>query len=264
MSMDWKKLLCEQRISGKPNRKGAADLRSEFEKDYDRAIFSSPVRRLQDKAQVFVLETHDAVRTRLTHSIEVSTVAKDLTHAAAKWMSENPKIGIDAKDASNIETIAATCGLIHDLGNPPFGHAGETAIGSWFKAKEKELGLFKFKGGAGSARKAQLKNDFLLFEGNAQTMRLLSKLQLLVNTYGLNFTYGTLSAACKYTAGSDRCDSESRIHEITKPGFFASENELIEQVRANTGTGLFRNPITFLVEAADDIVYRLEERRVGK
>jgi dGTPase len=253
--MEWKKLLCNKRISGRPNRTDPDDFRSQFEKDYDRAVFSTPVRRLQDKAQVFVLETHDAVRTRLTHSIEVSTVARDLTHGATIWMKSQSGAGVDADKALQIETIAATCGLIHDLGNPPFGHAGETAIGSWFKAKEKELGLFKFKGGAGSARKAQLKNDFLLFEGNAQTMRLLSKLQLLVNTYGLNFTYGTLSAACKYTAGSDRCDSESRIHEITKPGFFASENELIEQVRANTGTGLFRNPITFLVEAADDIVY---------
>jgi dGTPase len=255
MKMEWKKLLCEQRISGKPNRKNPADLRSEFEKDYDRAIFSTPVRRLQDKAQVFVLETHDAVRTRLTHSIEVSTVAKDLTHAVVKWMLETPSIGIGADEASNIETIAATCGLIHDLGNPPFGHAGENAISSWFKERRNELKLFDFKDHTGLPHKAQLENDFLSFEGNAQTIRLLSKLQLLVNLFGLNITFGTLSAACKYTAASNKFDSESQIHEISKPGFFASENDLIAQVREKTGTDDFRNPITFLVEAADDIVY---------
>jgi dGTPase len=251
--MEWKKLLCAERTSGKRGKNVAADLRSHFEKDYDRTIFSTPVRRLQDKAQVFVLETHDAVRTRLTHSLEVSTVARDLTHAAAKWMRDNSKI--TSEEASYIEVIAATCGLIHDLGNPPFGHAGETAISSWFVERQKKLGLFVFKNYKGPIRKTQLKKDFLLFEGNAHTIRLLSKLQLLVNPYGLNLTYGTLSAACKYTAASDKSDPESEIHEINKPGFFASENDLIQRVREKTGTGMSRNPITFLVEAADDIVY---------
>jgi dGTPase len=255
MRMTWNKLLCEERISGKPNVMDPNDLRSQFERDYDRAVFSTPVRRLQDKAQVFVLETHDAVRTRLTHSIEVSTVARDLTHAATTWMKGQPNAEIDHAQALNIDTIAATCGLIHDLGNPPFGHSGESAISSWFEAKEKELGLFKFEGCAKSVRKTQLKNDFLKFEGNAQTIRLLSKLQLLVNTHGLNLTYGTLSATFKYTAASDRCDADGKVHEISKPGFFASENELVESVRAKTGTGKYRNPITFLVEAADDLVY---------
>ncbi len=253
--MEWKKLLCVERTSGKPSKKYAPDLRSDFERDYDRTIFSTPVRRLQDKAQVFVLETHDAVRTRLTHSLEVSTVAKDLTHAAARWMCDNPKIGVSSEEASCIETIAATCGLIHDLGNPPFGHAGETAISSWFAERRKGFGLFDFENYAGPIRKTQLEKDFLSFEGNAHTIRLLSKLQLLVNAYGLNLTYGTLSPACKYTAASDRSDPKSEIHEINKPGFFASESGLIEQVREKTGTDVFRNPITFLVEAADDIVY---------
>jgi dGTPase len=253
--MEWEKLLCVEPISGKPRTRSPHDLRSEFEKDYDRTVFSTPVRRLQDKAQVFVLEPHDAVRTRLTHSLEVSTVAKDLTHAAAKWMVRNPKIGISADEASYVETIAATCGLIHDLGNPPFGHAGESAIASWFQKRQTTFGLFNFKNYKGPARKTQLAEDFLSFEGNAQTIRLLTKLQILVNFHGLNLTLGTLSAACKYTAASDQADSESEIHEHHKPGFFTSENALIERVRTQTGTGESRNPITFLVEAADDIVY---------
>ena len=90
--MDWKTLLCEERTSGKPNNKQPDDLRSEFEKDYDRSVFSTPVRRLQDKAQVFLLETHDAVRTRLTHSLEVSTVASDLAFAATQWMQLNANL----------------------------------------------------------------------------------------------------------------------------------------------------------------------------
>lgn len=255
MRMEWKKLLCDERISGKPNSKDPNDLRSQFEKDYDRTIFSTPVRRLQDKAQVFVLETHDAVRTRLTHSLEVSTVARDIAHAVAKWILAKAETPITAEQASDIEIIAATCGLVHDLGNPPFGHAGERAIGSWFESNQNKLKLFDFGESLGSARDAQLRNDFLLFEGNAQTIRLISKLQILSNLYGLNPTFGTLSAACKYTAASHQADSESKVHEHNKPGFFASENELIEQVREKTGTGDSRNPITFLVEAADDIVY---------
>lgn len=255
MRMEWKKLLCDERISGRPNTKDAADLRSEFERDYDRSIFSTPVRRLQDKAQVFVLETHDAVRTRLTHSLEVSTVARDMTHAAAKWILQNHPDEICAEEASYIEVIAATCGLIHDLGNPPFGHAGESAISSWFASRKDRLRLFDFKNHPGPARKMQLEKDFLSFEGNAHTIRLVSKLQLLINSLGLNLIFGTLSAACKYTAASDQSDLASKIHEINKPGFFASENDLIEKVREKTGTGESRNPITFLVEAADDIVY---------
>jgi dGTPase len=251
--MEWEKLLCVERTSDIKSKRYGPDLRSDFERDYDRTIFSTPVRRLQDKAQVFVLETHDAFRTRLTHSLEVSTVSKDLTHAAVSWMCKTSKI--NSEQASCIETIAATCGLIHDLGNPPFGHAGETAISGWFAARRKELGLFEFKNYTGPIPKSQLKQDFLSFEGNAHTIRLLSKLQLLVNAYGLNLTYGTLSAACKYTAASNRFDPENKIHEINKPGFFASENALIVKVREKTGTGMHRNPITFLVEAADDIVY---------
>jgi dGTPase len=151
--MTWDKLLCEERISGNPNRMDPDDRRTQFERDYDRAVFSTPVRRLQDKAQVFVLETHDAVRTRLTHSIEVSTVARDLTHAATEWMRQHKSDPITEQQALDIQTIAATCGLIHDLGNPPFGHSGESAISSWFQGKDKEVGFFEFKGAAESVRK---------------------------------------------------------------------------------------------------------------
>src|SRR3954462_5054463 len=115
MQMDWKTLLNADR-----RRKStiSGDHRAEFERDFDRAIFSTPVKRLQDKAQVFPLEPHDAVRTRLTHSLEVSTVARGLATAASKWLIEQKEINPEKAMDRQIEAIAATCGLIHDLGNP--------------------------------------------------------------------------------------------------------------------------------------------------
>jgi dGTPase len=211
--------------------------RTEFEKDLSRVVFSTPVRRLQDKTHVFPLEQHDAVRTRLTHSLEVSSVARDLSQAAVRRMAK----AIPQEHAPAISTIAAACALLHDVGNPPFGHAGERAIQDWFEAKL-----------TGDARRMPGVEDFLQFDGNAQMMRLVGRLQVLSERHGLNLTYGTLSAACKYVVAA--ADTEPDTHDRSKPGFFETERELIEQVQAETGTGIARNPITYLVEAADDIV----------
>lgn len=248
--MEWKKLLSSKRVrqlyEGGPATKLDLDPRSEFERDYGRAVFSTPVRRLQDKAQVFPLERCDAVRTRLTHSMEVSAVSRGLAGAAAEWMLERSEI--KAEQVPEITAIAATCGLIHDLGNPPFGHSGEVAISEWFKERSKGAGDF-FDGMDGQSQFVQ---DFLKFDGNAQTQRLLSRLQILADDYGLNLTCATLSASCKYVARSNETDG---WHERSKHGFFASENDLIEKIRTETGTGPARNPIAYLVEASDDIVY---------
>jgi dGTPase len=249
--MDWAKLLCLMRIrdlyEATERIERPPEYRSEFERDYDRAVFSTPVRRLQDKAQVFPLEPHDAVRTRLTHSLEVSTVARDLARQAARWMVSQ---GLAPELAPHVETIAATCGLIHDLGNPPFGHAGEQAIAQWCERLfEKEPNLTK-------GWSEQMRQDFLRFEGNAHTIRLVSRLQVLADDFGLNFTCGTLSAACKYTAAADAVVEKGKgPHHATKPGYFATETDLIRKVRDQTGTGASRNPITYLVEACDDMVY---------
>ena len=193
MTMTWKKLLNASR----PRQTTLpTDFREQFERDYGRAIFSTPVKRLQDKAQVFPLEAHDAVRTRLTHSLEVSSVARGLaTEVAKRLLKENQ---IDDGMDRQIEAIAAVCGLIHDIGNPPFGHSGEDAIREWFKQK---LGEDKLRDRL--ENKEQLVQDFLQFEGNAQTLRLVAKLQILADDNGLNLTFGTLSASCKYVARSD-------------------------------------------------------------
>src|SRR5712692_4998099 len=300
-SMKWSKLLNKKRV-GELQGKAPSDLdaRTPFERDYGRAVFSTPLRRLQDKTQVFPLEEHDAVRTRLTHSLEVSSVARTLGHEAGNWIAKNRKGAIELPQVHDIETIAATCGLLHDLGNPPFGHAGESAIQSWFanRLKSEEIarthgdpdareGIFsELETKKDKRRRIQYESDFLKWEGNAQTLRLVSRLQVLADYNGLNLTCGTFSAACKYVARSSEVD-KTKGHEKSKPGFFASEEDTITKVAGETGTGWARNPITFLVEASDDIVYatgdledavrkgildweslvkelRSEERRVGK
>jgi dGTPase len=260
--LDWKQLLNKDRprkstVSGDP--------RQEFERDFDRSIFSTPVKRLQDKTQVFPLETHDAVRNRLTHSLEVSSLARGLAISACKWLIEQGEIpnGLERQ----IEAIAATCGLIHDLGNPPFGHAGEQAIRGWFDKnfliKLNETGEVESDALAGLLNDdQQLIMDFRRFEGNAQTLRLVSKLQILADFNGLNLTFGTLSAACKYVVPSHLVKKRDG-HARSKPGYFASENKLINRIRIETGVGEGRNPITFLVEAADDIVYSVADLEDG-
>ncbi len=248
MPMEWKTLLCKDRPRLSTS---TGDHREQFERDFDRTIFSTPVKRLQDKAQVFPLEPHDAIRTRLTHSLEVSSVARGLGIAVGKWLLGEKLIEPGMERA--IEAIAATCGLIHDLGNPPFGHSGEDAICHWFADRFNESGLGKLLRGD-----RQLVQDFLQFGGNAQSLRLLTKLQILADFHGLNLTFGTLSASCKYTAPSHE-SGDSSDHARSKPGYFASENNIIEQIREKTGTGIARNPITYLVEAADDIVYSVAD-----
>lgn len=245
--MKWEKLLEPTRIrtlfGGKASHRSSDDLRSEFDRDYGRTVFSTPVRRLQDKAQVFPLVKDDFVRTRLTHSIEVSSVARTLGAWVAKWLVDERELQAAAQPS--IEVITATCGMLHDLGNPPFGHAGEEAICEWFKNTLKVKDLFPSE--------AQLSGDFLGWNGNAQTIRLIGKLQILADEYGLNLTCATMATACKYIASSDRVNSE--LHDQSKVGYFLSERTLIEKVREATGTGEARHPLTLLVEASDDIVY---------
>ncbi len=229
------------------------EVRSEFQRDYDRALFSSAVRRLQHKAQVFPLEPNDRVRNRLTHSLEVSCIARSL---AERWLS-GTKREIDDEVRGGIAAVCATAGLLHDLGNPPFGHAGEAAIAEWFAGKGEKVWGDALDGDDDDAKWARA--DFLKFEGNAQTMRIVLKLQSLLGESGLNLTYGTLSACRKYVGRSVDVDKTDQGKK--KPGWFRTEREQIVKIEAQTGTGVngslvgMRHPLTYLVEAADDIVY---------
>lgn len=265
--MEWKKLLSNKRIkelqTGTPKSTiDETEFRSEFQRDYDRCLFSTPVRRLQDKAQVFPLEPNDSVRTRLTHSLEVSQIARGIASNVTRSLLREGKTSNDQSEA--IILIALTSALIHDLGNPPFGHSGEDAMRIWFKNKIEghDKGEF-FEKEQEEIRKLtkEEKNDLLNFEGNAQTIRLLSKLQMLGDFNGLNLTAGTLSASRKYTADSTQIGNVGQ--RFKKLGYFQSEKELIELVENETGTENKRNPITFLVEAADDIAYSIIDLEDG-
>src|ERR1700674_1562027 len=165
--MDWSRLLSCRRA-------GPADFldgdRTEFENDLGRVVFSTPVRRLQDKTHVFPLEAHDSVRTRLTHSLEVSSVARDLSQAACRRLAHL----IPQQYSHDVSTIAATCALLHDVGNPPFGHAGEKAIQDWFQRKltdNRALAVL-FTSESAFLPAAQ---DFIQFDGNAQMVRLATR-----------------------------------------------------------------------------------------
>ncbi len=260
--MEWGKLLSEKRIrellEDKPANPSKPDERTQHGRDYDRAIFSTPVRRLQDKTQVFPLDPNDSVRTRLTHSLEVSNIARNMARGIGNWLFEK-KREIDSKQRDSIEMIATTCGLIHDLGNPPFGHAGEDAIQEWFREKDKDKEFFKFCKDADNGE--QLKKDFLKFEGNAQTIRLISKLQVLADFHGLNFTCATMSAACKYIASANEITED--FHGKSRLGYFTSEQELIEKIQEETGTKDIRNPIAYIVESADDIAFSVVDIEDG-
>ena len=221
------------------------ETRAEIERDYDRVLFSSPVRRMADKTQVFPLDRSDSVRTRLTHSHEVANLARSVgidlvfNHGLAAHVPTALR---------EVPVLLATIGLAHDLGNPPFGHQGEEAIARWFH-RHRLVVLDDVPD-----LTEGMKQDFLAFEGNAQTLRLLTKLQLINDDYGLNLTVATLAALIKYPSASDAVDPSRVVRK--KYGFFQSERALVEEVWAqcNLAAGM-RHPLTWILEACDDIAY---------
>lgn len=220
-------------------------VRSEIERDYDRILYAAPVRRMADKTQVFPLERNDVVRTRLTHSHEVANLAR----AAGIDLVFNHAVASSYPHAMrDLPTLLATLGLAHDLGNPPFGHQGERAMQDWFGQHAERI--FAAEYGLSEA----MRQDFLRFEGNAQTLRLLTKLQIINDDFGLNLTYATLAGLLKYPVASDQVD---RRHAVSrKHGFFQSEAILVEEVWRATGLSSGqRHPLTFILEACDDIAY---------
>ncbi|MEO0487385.1 MAG: dGTP triphosphohydrolase [Pseudomonadota bacterium] len=255
--MDWEKLMSATRRKDmyKENEKplNAGGDRTEIERDYDRVLFSTPVRRLADKTQVFPLEKNDSVRTRLTHSHEVSNIARSIGVALAHR---------DGTEFNSVEfqrdlpAILATVGLAHDIGNPPFGHQGEYAIGDWFKRNDEIA--FEFLNDedldfSPNIRK-RMRLDFEKFEGNAQALRVLTKLQIMNDNFGLNLTCGALAALMKYPGTSEQQDKSNIATK--KFGCFHSELDVVTDVWKETGLkeGL-RHPLTFLMEASDDIAY---------
>jgi len=177
MAMEWERLVSTMRL-GREDDRGDGGSRTEYMRDWDRLVYSSAFRRLQDKTQVFPLSDSDYVRTRLTHSIEVSSVGRSLGMLCGEVIKERePALAMAPQDFGSI--VAAAC-LAHDIGNPPFGHSGEAAIQSWFA---EHAGRWL----DGLAERER--QDFLRFEGNAQGFRLVTRLQNAVDHGGFQLTY---------------------------------------------------------------------------
>jgi len=253
--VNWHSLLSSQRTGQKAI--ASEQSRSAFEQDYDRIIFSHPFRRLQDKTQVHPLPEHDFVHTRLTHSLEVSSVGRSLGKRVGEViLQRHPPL---AKDFSLFDfgAIVAAASLAHDLGNPPFGHAGEDAISDFFR--HHDLG----KSFESKVSEAEW-HDLTKFEGNAQGFRILNR-----NQYGLKLTYATLGAFTKYPCPAYFPARDKSKRSQKKFGFFQSEQSVFSDVARQLGllpggnVNWFRHPLAFLVEAADDICYSIIDLEDG-
>lgn len=238
--LEWEKLFNEKRrkdLSRTSHKSmGTASNRTEIERDYDRVLFSAPVRRLADKTQVFPLDKNDSVRTRLTHSHEVANLARSIGVVLVYKNQDSIFAQCENIDLMkrNMPSLLATIGLAHDLGNPPFGHQGEKSIQQWF------------------GKKNDVHSDFLGFNGNAQTLRLLTRLQIIDDEFGLNLTCASLAGLLKYPCFS----SSENSPWVRKFGIFESERNIIEQVWDQTGLSEYlRHPMVFIMEACDDIAY---------
>ena len=253
--MNWEDLLCKERIRSFQKSTTSRDFRTEFEKDYHRIIGSSSFRRLQDKTQVFPLDKSDYVRTRLTHSLEVSSFAKSLAQTIGEMIiHELHDKDFKPENKEDITNILQCAGLLHDIGNPPFGHFGETTIRDWFK---KNLCQLEFKGEKiDKVLNKQMMNDFYNFEGNAQAFRLVTKLHFLVDENGMNLTKALLATIIKYPVSSIAIDKKSGNIKTKKMGYFYADQENFLNVQNSTGTIGVRHPLTYILEAADDIAYK--------
>jgi dGTPase len=245
--MQWPQLLSTTRYGQELRKQGSeASFRSEFQRDYDRLIFSSAFRRMQNKTQVFPLPGSVFVHNRLTHSLEVASVGRSLGNMVADRISEQyPKEHIDA--LSEIGTIVSTACLAHDMGNPPFGHSGEKALSAHFTEDKQLKKRYSLND--------QQWNDLERFEGNANALRLLTHRFAGWRSGGFSLTYATLATLIKYPFHS------ADFTDTSKYGFFASETETFHKIvhhleipQHQDGTRA-RHPLVYLVEAADDISY---------
>lgn len=258
----WRQLLSAHRVGDKPHRAPleTGDERTEFDKDYDRIVFSSAFRSLHDKTQVFPLSTSDYTRTRLTHSIEASCVGRSLGQLGGRSLKAQ---GVQVEPAHLGTLVAAAC-LAHDIGNPPFGHSGEAAIQHWVERNFPRFMPVERTDAQHPFTTEGEWRDLARFEGNAQGFRILNRLQSRNRDGGLRYTVATVGAMSKYPRPSmlpgRRDKDEARISE-KKFGFFQDDAALAREVYRALGLKerepdvFSRHPLAFLVEAADDICY---------
>jgi dGTPase len=261
--LDWKKLYSPKRLGTEEKVEQDPDsIRNPYQRDYDRLIFSSAFRRLQNKTQVFPLPGSIFVHNRLTHSLEVSSVGRSIGSIIGQRIAHhNHKDDEVFQRFYNYElgsVIAAAC-LAHDIGNPPFGHSGETAISAYFKnMSESETELLK------SQMTENQYCDLINFEGNANGLRLLTNAFNETSQGGMRLTYTTLASMVKYPCESS-AGLKKNILNRKKYGFFDSEKETFLKIAkefgllsiSNTQLAYARHPFVYLVEAADDICYQI-------
>ncbi len=246
----WLKLLSPERLGASTEHAVGHSLdRSRFQQDYDRIVFTSALRRLKDKTQVFPLAQSDYVRTRLTHSLEASCVGRSLGSMVGRAIVDRHGLAPEVHPSDFGAVVAAAC-LAHDIGNPPFGHAGEDAMRAWFASHSAYLA------GLDPDQRA----DLLNYEGNAQGFRILTHLQNPTNPGGLQLTCAVLATFAKYPRRSHLTELLAG-KSARKFGYFQAEAGLFAEVADTVGLipraegAWFRHPLTFLVEAADDTCY---------
>lgn len=248
--MNWTQLLSGKRFGMEEYHERKHE-RTDFQRDYDRLIFSSPFRRLQNKTQVFPLPGSIFVHNRLTHSLEVSCVGRSLGNNVAKGlMQKYPDGCVNFPEIGSI--VSAAC-LAHDMGNPPFGHSGERAISAYFSEGIGKTLEEKVRSEGGRWQ------DFVHFEGNANAMRLLTHQFIGRRKGGFALTYSTLASIVKYPYASTQAGKKGKF------GFFQSEEETYLRMATELGIGrnelepekFVRYPLVYLVEAADDICYQI-------
>ena len=254
--MDWNTLISAKRFGLEEFHKERHENRSEFQRDYDRLIFSAPFRRLQNKTQVFPLPGSIFVHNRLTHSLEVSCVGRSLGNDVAKAiLARRPEL--QDSYLPEIGSIVSAACLAHDLGNPPFGHSGERAISTFF-SEGKGLALKEKQPDGEQLTPAQWE-DLTHFEGNANAFRLLTHQFEGRRKGGFVLTYSTLASIVKYPFSSSLAGKKSKF------GFFVSEEESYRKIATELGLiqlseqplKYARHPLVYLVEAADDICYQM-------
>ena len=244
--MEWSQLLTTRR-TGQPVDK-IKQRRTEFQRDYDRMIFTPAFRRLQNKTQVFPLPGSVFVHNRLTHSIEVASLGRSLGNNIGNRLFEAKEAPNEALELGSI--VSAAC-LAHDMGNPPFGHSGEKAISHYFQNNERGAELLH-----NSGLSEIEKQDMLNFDGNANTFRLLSHSFKGRREGGMALTYPTVASIIKYPRPS---------MGVKKFGYFQQDKEIFESIMNQLGIphiegstdSYCRFPLVYLVEAADDICYQL-------
>lgn len=252
MRFEWQRLLSDWRTpypDQVPGPSSDNEYRTHFESDYDRVVYSQPFRRLARKTQVHPMAPNDHVHNRLTHSIEVASVGRSFARRLANFLTERNEMP-DGRTGADLGWIMMAACVAHDIGNPPFGHAGEYAIREWAASYPDDI----FPRGIPVSEGAQ--KDVLIFEGNAQGFRIASRIDNEQLGH-LRLTYATLGAMVKYPWTS----TDPRALEKQKYNCFSSEADIFAHVFETmglvNGNGFARHPMSFLSEAADDICYRV-------